>query len=1162
MSLLTHETFLGQQKDAVFSESAAIAVTAGAGSGKTRSLVGRYLRLLERGYPLRSILAITFTEKAAREMRSRIRVALSRMTENDLTAKNAKSAKENLKNLGVLGGLSGSNIDSARIGTIHSLCADILRQYPAEAGLDPAFNVLEEGLAAALKAEAIDGALAWAAEDPEVVELFGPLKESELRQALGILLERRLEIQDLTVKTAKEGIQNLSALGGLHGSKEFADTLATYLSTYLDSPAWLDPISDLSAYTAKNPDDKLELARRNVLACWDEVQAAHANINWDALLTYLAALRKAIDTRSGRKGDWDESDLANVREAMSALKDCYDENLKFLTEKARFVLDEQVALHLPKLLRLLAQVLAEYQRRKDERQFLDFDGLEGRAASLLTEYPSVRAELQSSLRAVLVDEFQDTNERQRQIVYALTGFNQKSLTAKIAENSKENHKNLGDLSGLRGSNNFANNVDLFIVGDSKQSIYKFRGADVAVFRQVQADIQNAGGQRLDLDLTFRAHRGLLENLNKLLAPILGDTDDPNHPHLVPFAPLHPYRKGSARPEIAPPFVEFHLGLGENAEEGRQVASAALAVRLQELHDTEKFAWGDIALLFRASGGFPAYETALEAAGIPFITVAGRGFYDRPEIRDLLNMLAAIADPTDDLALVGLLRSPAFAIPDAEIYLLRFQNKMNREDCKGREENLKNLSILSALGGSMLPAHTRAYFIIEELRSLASRAPAAAVLKRLLDLTGYRAILASAPNGARMLRNIEKLNADAHHSRLTSLPAFLAYVRTLRDVGLREGEAPADPSMNSEQVPTSGAVQLMTVHKAKGLEFPLTVLADASYEPRPRIAKVQLSPSNLLLDIKDGDYHPTAWQITARLIGELDDAEDRRLLYVAATRAREKLLISGHVKAKKDGSLTIPGWLGKLGLEQIKIPVDMSTPRHTPLNELGLPVNIYLSKPMDAESALAPASTPPTKSPQKPDLLDPLVPTPPVTDEKSLVHESDPPQRVWRIVPDTKHPNAPAWVVGKLVHESLRRWKFPGDGFDDFLQPFALESGLTDPREIQAAIHETRRLLEHFRIHPLFSELDKSERHHEIPYFTPAGRGIIDLLYRIGNDWVIIDFKTDRAESEEQAHAIIRENGYDAQLARYIDAIKNQLGVTPRAQLAFLNVKSHPFIFDL
>jgi ATP-dependent exoDNAse (exonuclease V) beta subunit len=461
-------------------------------------------------------------------------------------------------------------------------------------------------------------------------------------------------------------------------------------------------------------------------------------------------------------------------------------------------------------------------------------------------------------------------------------------------------------------------------------------------------------------------------------------------------------------------------------------------------------------------------------------------------------------------------------------------------------------MLGALRNSTSPAHIRALTVIEELRALAGRAPVSAVLKRLLDVTGYRAILASVPNGARMVRNVEKLLADAHRSRLTSLPSFLAYVRTLRDVGLREGEAPADAQ-------TSGAVQLMTVHKAKGLEFPLTVLADAAYEPRTRSAKVQVSAGGLLLDLKDGDFHPAAWQIAARLEDEREEAEDRRLLYVAATRAKEKLLVSGHVKAKKDGSLSIPGWLGKLGLEQVKVFGEMSTPQRTLFNELGLAVTLYLALPTapdvpQPETVVRPAAS------QQSDLLEALTALVPVSDDKA--RESDPPQRVWRIVPDTQQPHAPAWVVGKLVHEALHRWCFPGDGFDAFLQPFAIESGLTDPAEIQAAIQETRRLLDHFRAHPLFAELDAAERHHEVPYFTGAGRGIIDLLYRAGNDWVIIDFKTDRTNSEEHARAIIDQNNYDRQLARYVQALQAQLGVTPRARLVFLNLKNHPAIFDL
>jgi ATP-dependent helicase/nuclease subunit A len=1121
-------TFLGQQKDAVYSNNPAIAVTAGAGSGKTRSLVGRYLHLLERGYPIRSILAITFTEKAAREMRSRIRAAL--LPHPDPLPQE-EGATNSLLPMGEGLGMRES-IDSARIGTIHSLCAEILRLYPAEAGLDPAFDVLEEGLAAALKAEAIEAALAWATEDAESAALFGPLKESELRQVLGVLLERRLDIACLYTddmdfvasngKAPEEKIR-VNLLNPRNLCSIFETALEDYLQSQFASLAWQEALTDLSTRSAQSPDDKLELARREVLARWDEVQSACATGKWDTLLVSLAALRKSIDTRGGRKEAWDGAELAAVRKSMAALKEHYEANLKLLAEKARFALDEQAAAHLPALLRLFNQVILEYQRRKDERQALDFDDLEGRAAQTLTENPAVRASLQAELRAVLVDEFQDTNQRQRQIVYALTGF---SPLPK------------GEAPGARV-------VELFIVGDSKQSIYKFRGADVSVFRQAQRDIQASGGQRLDLDLTFRAHKELLETLNALLAPVLGETDDPARPWLVPFAPLHAHRQNPARETIQPPYVECHLGLGESAEDGRQVAAAALAGRLRELHQQEGFDWGEMALLFRASTHFPNYENALEAAGIPFVTVAGRGFYDRPEIRDLLNILAAIADPADDLALVGLLRSPAFAVPDAEIYQLR-TSSLSLEDEPG---------ILAALRGSPVASHARALAIIAELRALAGRAPAAAVLKRLLDLTGYRAILASVPNGARLIRNVEKLLADAHRSRLVSLPAFLAYVRTLRDVGLREGEAPADAQ-------TSGAVQLMTVHKAKGLEFPLTVLADAAYEPRPRSAKAQVAGSGLLLDLKDGDFHPAAWQIAARLDDELEEAEDRRLLYVAATRAREKLLISGHVKAKKDGTLSIGGWLDKLGLEQIQMGDDLSAPRTIPLNQPGLGLTLYPVSTASGSDSPAPASTPPAISCPKPDLLEPIAPVNPIIDDKTRSRESDPPLRVWRIVPQTKRPHAPAWVIGKLVHEAVRRWRFPDDGFDDFLRPFALEAGLIGAEEIHIVVREARRLLERLRAHPLYAELNAAERHHEVPYYTPQGRGIIDLLYHFQNGWCIIDFKTDRLRSEAEARAAIRANRYDQQVAHYARALADQAGVQAKTRLVFLNLDHQLTIFDL
>ena len=801
-SILAQFPLEGSQAQAARSSNPAIAVTAGAGAGKTRTLVGRYLRLLEDGCPIRSLIAITFTDKAAREMRSRIRVeSEKRLADPALTPK-PDSPLPVGDGLGVRADWRAlfAELDAARIGTIHSLCAEILRAHPAEAGIDPDFGVLEEGLAAAFKAQAVEAALIWTANHPQAAELFGIFKEGELRQVLATLLNRRLDLPPRN--------ENQTPISGwLQASED-------WFASQFAAPAWAKSLADLTARRANSPDDKLELARQEVLAAWEAARAALAQSEFDTVTQKLAELRKAIST-GGQKGNWAAADLEAVRAAMRALRDFYEAELKPLIggapPKVSWALDEQAAAALPALDLLSAQVLYEYQALKDEQQALDFDDLEGQAAQLLTENASVRARWQAGIRAVLVDEFQDTNDRQRQIVYALSRFTPTGLP-KSSETS--------EVSGL------------FIVGDAKQSIYKFRGADVTVFRQVQADIAAAGGLPLDLDLTFRTHKPLLETLNALLAPAMGESADPARPYQVPFAPLRAFRQEPKSVAVAPPFVEFVLGLGEDAETGRCAAAAALAERLHQLHQRESFEWGEMALLFRASTAFAAYENALEAAGVPFVTVAGRGFYDRPEIRDLLNALAAIADPTDDLALAGLLRSPALGLGDAAIYRLRYPSPTaltpfslgEGKSILAEKPTPQPLweSLQWAAENREAPAEQlRTLNIINELHALVGRASAAEVLKRYLDLTGYRTMLGQVQGGGRLQRNADKLLADAHRSRLVSLDDLLAYVQTLRDVGSREGEAPVE---------AEGAVQLMTVHKAKGLEFPLVVIADAAYAP--------------------------------------------------------------------------------------------------------------------------------------------------------------------------------------------------------------------------------------------------------------------------------------------------------------------------------------------
>jgi ATP-dependent helicase/nuclease subunit A len=1112
-SILAEFDFTEDQQQAAVGRNPSITVTAGAGSGKTRTLVGRYLHLLEAGYPLRSLVAVTFTDKAAREMHTRIRAEI----ENWLATQSTQASPDQRQ----LWEDAFAGLEAARIGTLHSLCAEILRMHPAETAIDPNFGVLEEGIAAALRAQALDLALAWAAGDPGAAALFGFFSERQLRWLLADLLNRRLDLG--------------SSLSDPAPLSAWSQALQTWLQARWRAPAWGESLETLAEVRAAAPEDLLEIDRQDVLAMWQAVRQAEAGQDWGALIPSLLRLRQAISTK-GRKDNWDPSDLQAARQAMRTLRDYFDEQISPLCNKKsppRWSLDLQAAAILPLLDRLYEKMAQEYQQLKDERRGLDFDDLEGLTADLLNQRPEVCRRWRNELRAVLVDEFQDTNDRQRQIVYALSGFQP------------------GE-----GKTSTAPTGGLFIVGDAKQSIYKFRGADVSVFRKVQADMAASGGLLVDLDLTFRAHQALVQSLNALLAPILGEQDDPQQLFRVPFAPLRAERTSPVRPSIQPPFIEFHLGLGENAGAGRASAAQALADRLQQLNQGEGFDWSDMALLFRASTAFNIYEDALEAAQIPFVTVAGRGFYDRPEIRDLLNALAAIFDPSDDLALAGLLRSPSIGLSDEQLYHLRFPGRADKPQALWPR--------LANPDPDFDSAHFRARDLIAELHSLSGRASAGQVLKRFLDLSGYRVILGTLPGSRRLLRNVDKLLVDAHRSRLVGLGEFLEYIKTLRDTGLREGEAPTE---------AGGAVQLMTVHKAKGLEFPLVVIADASYDHRGIFAPVLLDPDlGVLPAIKDaqGSY-PVAWRLASLREAAKEDAENRRLLYVAATRAREKLLVSGYTRRARSGKLSLRGWLGLLGqaagLDALEVPPDQagvySLELDLPSADEKFACGVYPPQaitftppPALVTRQVEAARLPPSN------LVAPLQITAPEPDNGEIrQREAQPPRRVWRVIPRAQHPHGPAWVVGKLVHEAIRRWRLPKPGspastLEAFLRLLALEAGLTDPSEIRATLAETRRLLARFHQHPLYAEIDSSERYHEVPYALPGDQGIIDLLYRGPEGWVIVDFKTDEARNPVEVDAIIQSRGYRQQLDRYVEAVASQLGQRPLAYLVFLNVGNH------
>jgi len=1124
-SILSLFQLTDQQRAAATAHDRAVSVTAGAGSGKTSTLVGRYLALLESELPLRSLVAITFTDKAAREMRNRIRAFTTQwLAQADAASRDTWAE-------------AFSALDAARISTIHGLCTTILRAHPAEAGLDPAFDVLDEGQSAVWRARAVEEALAWATTEPEVAQLFGSFQEMELRRLVADLLERRLDAG-----------QVLDNAGDNQRPDHWAAALDDWFTAQLNVPAWSASLETLLTLQADKEADKLETARRDVLANWNEARQAQEERDWDRFFAALLALRGAISS-GGQKGNWSPDSLETTREAMRTLRTHFDEVLARLLDKNKplaWSLDQRVAEMLPLIQRLFEQARTIYQGYKTEAQILDFDDLEQMAVDLLAGHDAVRSRWQREIEAVLlVDEFQDTNQRQREIVYALAGFEPPDDSTAQPE---------------AGSNNAHSKspASLFVVGDAKQSIYRFRGADVSVFRQVQADIRASGGALINFDLTFRAHQALVDLTNALLAPLMAGEDDPDRPYDVPFSPLMAHHP-EPRTQIEPPYLEFQVGLGADKNQGRLAAAMGLATRLHELQRAGQIEWQDVALLFRASTAFGVYEDALEQAGIPYITVAGRGFYDRPEVRDLLNALAAIADPADDLAMAGLLRSPTIGLSDGALYLLRRTEHGSHRSFWAALHNDEALARLEAVD------RTRAEFArqtITNLHEQAGRISVAQLLKALLDATHYRAALRLVPGGERLRRNVDKLLADAHRSELVSIAQFLEYLDALGDVGARESEAPTE---------AGGAVQLMTIHKAKGLEFPVVVLADAGYTGGYRSSKFYLDHElGLVLNPSDTDAQPAAFRLAAWREAEQEAAEERRLLYVAATRAMDKFIVSGDAKLSTakahPGRLMVSGWLaqlaGVIGLNETQLPEMPITAQVIPLAWQAGATTCTLYPPL-SETMMA---TPPQAGPlppmpdEMPDLLVPITIAQTVdVDDKVLARESDPPPRVWRVVPPSQF-DIPAWVVGSLTHVALRYWRFPADdGFIDFLRPFALEAGLTDKSSIDIALERVTTLLQRFQDHALYDQLSAAERHHEVPYSVSLDgethSGIIDLLFRFPPDraWTIAEFKTDRLPEGVDLQAYAQEKGYDRQIAAYVQAVEQQLGLTPAVLLVFLNV---------
>ncbi len=807
--------FTQEQLAAIELRDGPLFLHAGAGSGKTRVLVERFVRsVCEDGIAVDRLLAITFTEKAAAELKGRVRKRFIELGERD----RAREAER------------------AWVSTIHGFCSRLLRTNALAAGIDPEFRVLDEGRAARLAIDSFDGALEdfvraggerldlAASYTPDKLERMVRTVYSRLRSQ-GQTQPRLPDIAPPVESGERARLERALAVAG--GSLAAAGENRTVLAAL----AAIDKCGEaIRAVPVGQLGDPL---------VFDELRVKRGN---------AVALRGP---------EFDE--LAEAMEAWVSL--C----------KASRAYDDYV---------LLAKLVDRYARRyaaaKEDRSALDFEDLELRARDLLKRDRVLRAEVRGRFDAVMVDEFQDTNQLQNELLDLVSDGN------------------------------------LFSVGDELQSIYGFRNADVGVFRRRREEMSREDRTRR-LATSFRAHPEVLEVVNAAFATVWEDypplapgraADAVSEEPRVDLLVVDSYRRrwDDALPEDA--FGEWMAA--SKVTPWRAAEARLLARRIDELAGPgRRYRHGDVAVLLRATRDMDVYERALNDRGIPTYASGGGGYWSQQQIADLRAYLAALANPRDERSLYTLLASPLVGASLDALALIRF-----RAGVKGSWRDAWN--VLDAaflrgdrddgLGDALADAdRERIERFVHEFAAERAAAPRMS-LERLIDRavteSGYDRAILELPEGARRMANVRKLMRLAREYEAESgrdLRGFIDFVDEQELLVAREGEAPTEGE-------GLDAVRLMTIHAAKGLEFPVVCVADLGRSARAEQGALQVSADGRvglqLESLGGGKVSGPEWERIKEERDRADEAEEKRIFYVAMTRAQEHLVVSGATDTEK------------------------------------------------------------------------------------------------------------------------------------------------------------------------------------------------------------------------------------------------------------------------
>jgi ATP-dependent helicase/nuclease subunit A len=808
-----------------------VVLEASAGTGKTRVLVDRYVALIQRGVDPRHILAITFTRKAAAEMRGRVVAELQRRADRGEIARDLWSRVR-------------ERIADVQISTIDAFCFGLLREFPLEADVDPAFEIADETEMARFASEALDLTLRASrrliVDDENVRLLFAKVKLPVLRLVIEGALDRRQVALPAVARFVKTRVPHENAA---QVSSAFVARLREALDRSSHRAALVDggPIGSpefdrlradlvaLDTFPAGDPAQVQHLRRR--------LERYFLTTNGKARQRLIREVTPLFSTTDARKAH--EAAVGAVAPAVLDAIGALETDVSGLLARG--------------LLRVMAIAIDKYETLLEEHTLLDFAGMLDRAVALLErqeEFARSRLKLQSRYHHVLVDEFQDTSRAQWRLVELLIDAWGEGEGATDAPTS------------------------IFVVGDRKQSIYRFRQAEATLLDEAARKIgalRPGLPPRRAITHSFRSVPELLAFVNALAGEMQGDPELPDRFRYeeTDRFPIPAVAAGAKR-DGAPV-------LGLVAESSMALCAQAVAAEAERLLTTvvvrdphgppRRARPEDIAILFRARAGHQYFEDALEARGIRTYVYKGLGFFDAPEVQDLQALVRYLAQPDSDLRAAELLRSRIVRLSDPGLQRLapEFARAVRAPDFDLAAAGLNEID-------TAWLAQTRG--AVARWIPLADRVTPSELVDTILRDTAY----AFEMHGRRLdqaRENVKKMRGlirRVENRGYATLGRLADYFETLQ----------AGDESNAI-VQSTGAVNLMTIHAAKGLEFPIVFLVNL-HMPGRRGAAVSVIERG-----SDGEPHVSFGQSTETKAEDRREAEElRRLMYVAATRARDRL----------------------------------------------------------------------------------------------------------------------------------------------------------------------------------------------------------------------------------------------------------------------------------